>query len=491
MYSEQLEQLIKSVIADGKITEKERVVLRKKAAAENVDEDEIDVYVDGLIAQMKTPAGSNAPAGNAEASPKVKIDFNQIEKIPYRSTFFYVGKISYFVENISDDHIQSIHLNFYKQIYINKDKKEEVEYGITTAFINKGKWYCYSNNKNLALKTDTNIIQLESWFGKKNELFPEALRPNNQYYSLYLYKLDEELLELLCNAKHITMSLRGCNVRCGDIEKSKDFLDIPVNGLQNYAKVFYRSVIDNTAYPDAEIVDSAGTGISEEVAAGIETAASTDVRKETTSKAQELFEKIENGDISIRNLINQINDIQLTDAEIESCKEIVEEKVGGEYKPVKDGRGQVVKKIDDEKLKKLKEQKKLNLIQIVPVPNTKEDILDFLDAVVPNAKRQGGLWGTVPGRIKILAGVAVVTSILCLIFGDDNGLLFGFMAVAFIVMYGGIACVVAGQDVIQYNKRADAWRIKVEQALMKGRSLSGDEEFTRKLDYYESLLNKK
>lgn len=53
MYSEQLEQLIKSVIADGVITDKERSVLHKKAAAEGIDEDEIDVYIDGLIAQMK------------------------------------------------------------------------------------------------------------------------------------------------------------------------------------------------------------------------------------------------------------------------------------------------------------------------------------------------------------------------------------------------------------------------------------------------------
>jgi len=49
MYSKQLEQLIQSVIADGVITEKERAVLHKKAAAEGIDQDEIDVYVDGLI----------------------------------------------------------------------------------------------------------------------------------------------------------------------------------------------------------------------------------------------------------------------------------------------------------------------------------------------------------------------------------------------------------------------------------------------------------
>ncbi len=53
MYSEQLEQLIKSVIADGVITDKERAVLHKKAAAEDVDADELDVYVDGLVDEMK------------------------------------------------------------------------------------------------------------------------------------------------------------------------------------------------------------------------------------------------------------------------------------------------------------------------------------------------------------------------------------------------------------------------------------------------------
>ena len=52
MYSEQLEQLIQSVIADGVVTEKERAVLHKRAAAEGVDEDEIDVYVDGLLAKV-------------------------------------------------------------------------------------------------------------------------------------------------------------------------------------------------------------------------------------------------------------------------------------------------------------------------------------------------------------------------------------------------------------------------------------------------------
>ena len=49
MYSEQLDNLIQSIIADGQITEKERAVLHKRAEAEGVDVDEVDVYVDGLL----------------------------------------------------------------------------------------------------------------------------------------------------------------------------------------------------------------------------------------------------------------------------------------------------------------------------------------------------------------------------------------------------------------------------------------------------------
>lgn len=56
MYSKELDRLIQSVIADGEITEKERAVLQKRARAEGVDADELDVYIDGLVAKA-APAG--------------------------------------------------------------------------------------------------------------------------------------------------------------------------------------------------------------------------------------------------------------------------------------------------------------------------------------------------------------------------------------------------------------------------------------------------
>ncbi len=53
MYSEQLEAIIDAALADGTLTDKEREVLRKRAAQEGVDADELDVVVEGRLAKMK------------------------------------------------------------------------------------------------------------------------------------------------------------------------------------------------------------------------------------------------------------------------------------------------------------------------------------------------------------------------------------------------------------------------------------------------------
>lgn len=38
------------------------------------------------------------------------------------------------------------------------------------------------------------------------------------------------------------------------------------------------------------------------------------------------------------------------------------------------------------------------------------------------------------------------------------------------------------------EKLKKAWREKFDQVMSKGRSLRGDAEFTKQLDYYESIL---
>ena len=53
MFSKELEEFIEAALADGVLTDKERAVLYKRAQAEGVDSDELDVIVEGRLAKMK------------------------------------------------------------------------------------------------------------------------------------------------------------------------------------------------------------------------------------------------------------------------------------------------------------------------------------------------------------------------------------------------------------------------------------------------------
>ena len=51
MFSKELESLIQATIADGKLTEKEKAALVKRAQNEGVDLDELEIYIDSLMQQ--------------------------------------------------------------------------------------------------------------------------------------------------------------------------------------------------------------------------------------------------------------------------------------------------------------------------------------------------------------------------------------------------------------------------------------------------------
>jgi len=203
----------------------------------------------------------------------------------------------------------------------------------------------------------------------------------------------------------------------------------------------------------------------------------------------------QNKQSSVQLLFDKINNIQLTDAEIDSCSSVVKEKVGEKsYRAVKDDKGNVVKKLDGAKAEKLKEQKKLDIIQSFPVPNTKEDIMEFLALAAPNSKMKGGFFGTIPKRLIVLGILAVIIiGVLYIIDppgpGKNDGAL--PMVGGIYVIGGAIAgAFLIDRDTLRWNKSANVWRAKFDQVLMKGRSLRADEEFTRMLDYYENLIKK-
>lgn len=173
---------------------------------------------------------------------------------------------------------------------------------------------------------------------------------------------------------------------------------------------------------------------------------------------------------SIQLLSDKLNNIQLTDDEIDSCSDVVEEKVGFDnYKAIKDEKGNVVKKLNEEKANKLKEQKKIDIIQSFPVPNTKEDIIEFLAISVASANKEISFLEKKKNFfiIVLIAGIIIPVA----------GWIFGFI-------------IMDDKSFIE-EKLKNAWHAKCEQVLIKGRSLRGDAEFTQQLNYYENLLNKK
>ncbi len=147
----------------------------------------------------------------------------------------------------------------------------------------------------------------------------------------------------------------------------------------------------------------------------------------------------------------------------------------------------------------LREQEILDAITMFPVPNTKEDIMDFLALAAPNSKIKGGIFGTIPKRLIIMGILAVIIIFIFYLLdppghryssGSDSGALplVGGLVVVVLAIIGSFTI---DTDTLKWNNRAAVWRAKFDQVLMKGRSLRGDTEYTNMLDYYENLLNKK
>lgn len=135
----------------------------------------------------------------------------------------------------------------------------------------------------------------------------------------------------------------------------------------------------------------------------------------------------------------------------------------------------------------------INAISFFPVPNSKQDIVEFLALACSKAKRRGGLWGSMTGRMKLLAIIFLAVTFVSVLVGllvgakDDDWLLV-ILPPCYLLFFGCFGFFIPGKDIIRYNKVAEAWRDKFEQVILKGRSLHGDAEFTRQLNYYESRI---
>ena len=135
-----------------------------------------------------------------------------------------------------------------------------------------------------------------------------------------------------------------------------------------------------------------------------------------------------------------------------------------------------------------RDKKVREAIVMYPVPNTKEDIIEFL------AKQKVKLFDMFAVRFLL---VVLFTLLLCNLGADDD---YRYHLQSFFILFiyiGLPICVVAGflisrmsdvKEASKIQKDKKAWRSKFNQVLMKGRSITGDTEFQRQLDYYENAV---
>jgi DNA-directed RNA polymerase subunit RPC12/RpoP len=71
MYSEQIESLIHLAIVDGELTEKEKQILFKKAAAEGIDLDEFEMVLNAKLFEKQRTEKSTIPSVDAPKSTKL------------------------------------------------------------------------------------------------------------------------------------------------------------------------------------------------------------------------------------------------------------------------------------------------------------------------------------------------------------------------------------------------------------------------------------
>lgn len=253
MYSEQLEQLIQSVIADGVVTEKERAVLHKRAVAEGVDEDEIDVYVDGLLAKVE-------PKEKAAKKYDLSV-FNKVVDYGSNNDTYYLFQKFYKITFSRSTPVKEMLIAFADVVSSKKDShlgmrlivlvKCDPNYTVDT----------YDTRTAFHLKTNISSLQLSVTDSAINYIIPGEFKDLWQKE----YDLDAEQLKILADSETFNLSLGTFNYKPYDKEKDSTDYDaaptfaeityINCPGLQSYAQCFYREVVDNNAYLDAEITN--------------------------------------------------------------------------------------------------------------------------------------------------------------------------------------------------------------------------------------------
>lgn len=140
MFSEELKILIDAAIADGEITEKERALLHKRAIAEGVDVDELDMIIDAKIVKNKKEIQAIIDAEPAGESTLAKF-LNTLQEI--NNTSYSDIKKSFWEDGESmtaEEQKEEAILNAIRIMYIPSKKKDFVEILLFLKSQSQKKW---------------------------------------------------------------------------------------------------------------------------------------------------------------------------------------------------------------------------------------------------------------------------------------------------------------------------------------------------------------
>ena len=243
MYSEQLEQLIKSVIADGAITDKERSVLHKKAAAEGIDEDEIDVYIDGLIVNSTKPTPQE---------PNNKRDLSMVGKVKGEDITYYEmnEKLQLSAKGTP---IKCLYMTF---VDVTNHREGEKKHGLGIHVFGLLPDDQYADSaRSITIKTESNTFQVGLSYWDYHRYFEAPMVKGKTTEIKLAGQIDAEMLKQLCEAKTFSLSIAHLHIvnRGWDVlPKDYDLTATPIGNFAHYAQMAYRSFVDPTAFHDAE-----------------------------------------------------------------------------------------------------------------------------------------------------------------------------------------------------------------------------------------------
>ena len=139
---------------------------------------------------------------------------------------------------------------------------------------------------------------------------------------------------------------------------------------------------------------------------------------------------------------------------------------------------------------KILTNKKVDIIASFPVPNTKEDIIEFLAISIVGANKKLGFFEVKRNFYILISVVCAIILIKSLIVGLSGDTLTATgIVVGSGVILGAFCTLYLESKSYSEEKMKKAWREKFDEVMLKARSLRGDPDFTQQLNYYENLLD--